>query len=593
MLDFVIELPQIAGAVAVRLVADYPSSTSLSHATNTQFCFKPAYPKADVLGCGDRGTVDEIVKALAGVALTERASRGPIGTGFVRGVAVTVRLDPTGTRLALPLRQASPWRRALRYSLCAAVAALFPLVAEAQGLQLGTVNVPVNVTAGATVNVTINVLGTVVNLPVSVSASLDVQSATVTVPINLLGNTVNVSVSVPGTTITAPGTITLPIGINLPLGAVAGTINTIDAIVAVRRNDALLGLDLGLDRQIDILTSASGYWDESGGLWSEPSGLGGPQLSSTMLDAWGGGSPTSRLASFSETFATSLQQARQTNAAADEPPYGLGATSRPPPPAARRAFDVWVEGAISRFSDGSDQSERHGHLGVVYVGADYRLSPNVLVGTLVQYNQTSHDFEAFPIGGSDSGWMIGPYATVRLSNNLFFQARAAWGKTDVKLDLDSTHQDSFDAEHRLVRGTLLGQWRWGPWQFRPRASVGYIEERQESYVSSLGATIPGQTVALGQAKLGPEIAYRYRLANGSIVEPSLLVEGIWNFLRDGGALNIDDVAVSDKLRGRAEAGVSVRTRGGAAFGAAISYDGIGSSDFQAVGGKLRVHVPLN
>jgi len=26
-----------------------------------------------------------------------------------------------------------------------------------------------------------------------------------------------------------------------------------------------------------------------------------------------------------------------------------------------------------------------------------------------------------------NGWMIGPYATVRLSNNLYFQTRAAWG----------------------------------------------------------------------------------------------------------------------------------------------------------------------
>jgi outer membrane autotransporter protein len=309
-----------------------------------------------------------------------------------------------------------------------------------------------------------------------------------------------------------------------------------------------------------------------------------------MLDAWGGGS-TTRLASFSETFATSLHQARQANAA--EPPYGLGATSRSAPPA-RKAFDVWVEGAYARFNDGSDQSERHGHLGVVYVGADYRLSPNVLVGTLVQYNQTSHEFDALQVGGSDSGWMIGPYATVRLSKNLFFQARAAWGKSDVDLDLDPTHQDSFDAERWLVRGTLLGQWRWGPWQFRPRASVGYIEERQESYESSLGpTTIPSQTVALGQAKAGPEIAYRYRLANGSILEPSLLVEGIWNFLRDAGAVSVDDLAVGDKVRGRAEAGLSLRTPGGTAFGAAVSYDGIGSSDFQAVGGKLRVQVPLN
>jgi hypothetical protein len=219
-----------------------------------------------------------------------------------------------------------------------------------------------------------------------------------------------------------------------------------------------------------------------------------------MLDSWGGG-PSTRLASISETFATSLHQARQASAAsnaAGEAPYRLGATSRSAPPP-RRPFDIWVEGAFARFNDGSDLSERRGHLGVLYVGADYRLASNLLVGTLVQFNRSSHDFDALPTGGSDSGWMVGPYATVRLSHNLFFQARAAWGKTDVKLDLDPTHSDSFDAERWLVRGTLLGQWRWGPWRFRPRASVGYIEEHQESYVSSLGPAIPSQTVALGRS----------------------------------------------------------------------------------------------
>jgi autotransporter-like protein len=533
---------------------------------------------------------------------------------------VAVRLDPTDIQSAPAAGRRRSTRarigrslKIFRSALWAAVAVLIPLAAQAQSVQLGIINVPVNVptlpTAPVTVNVPTNVLGNLVNVPLNVVAgtatnTLNVSSTTITVPINLLGNTINVSVTVPSTTITVTGgpvTINVPVGvnapisINIPTGGLVGAVNALDAIGAVRRNDALLGLDLGLDRQIDILNGVNGHWADSGDPWSEPTGLGGPRLSSAMLDAWGGGSP--RGSAFgAETFATSLQQARQASAATTNEtfgaPYGLGATSRPPAPT-RTAFDVWVEGAISRFSDGSDQSERHGQLGVIYIGADYRLSPSLLVGTLVQFNETSHSFDALPSGGSDRGWMIGPYATVRLSNNLFFQARAAWGKTDVKLDLDSTHQDSFDAERWLVRGTLLGQWRWGSWQFRPRASVGYIEERQESYASSLGATIPSQTVALGQAKAGPEIAYRYRLANGSIVEPSLLVEGIWNFLRDGGSLSIDDLAVGDKVRGRAEAGIALRTPGGTAFGAAVSYDGIGSSDYQAVGGKLRVQVPFN
>jgi outer membrane autotransporter protein len=505
---------------------------------------------------------------------------------------LAVRFDPIDIQLAfpasrrrVPTQKTSRWRRRARSCVVAGLLAWsFSPTAKAADLHLGTINVPVDLT-GVTTNTTVqtNVLGNLLPLPINLSG----PSVNVSTTINLLGNPVTVTLNVPSTPGGGPVTINVPISV--PGGALGGVINALDAITAVRRNDAILGLDLGLDRQIDILTN--GHWGGSDDLWSEPSALGGPRPSAAILDTWGSGAPN-RLASFGETFAASLQQARQANAPAPYgPPYGLGASSRPPP--VRSPFDVWVEGAVAHFSDGSDQSERHGHLGVLYVGADYRLAPNLLVGALVQFNQTSHSFDALDSSGRDTGWMVGPYATVRLTPNLFFQARAAWGKSDVKLDLDDTHTDSFDAERWLVRGTLLGPWRWGPWQFRPRASVGYIEERQESYVSSLGGAVPGQSVALGQAKFGPEFAYRYRLANGSIVEPNLLVEGIWNFLRDGGVLNLDDLAGGDKLRGRAEAGVTLRTPRGASFGASVSYDGIGSTDHQAVGGKLRVQVPLN
>jgi hypothetical protein len=189
--------------------------------------------------------------------------------------------------------------------------------------------------------------------------------------------------------------------------------------------------------------------------------------------------------------------------------------------------------------------------------------------------------------------MLGPYATMRLTNNLFFQARAAWGKSTHELGFDGSPEDRFDADRWLVRGTLIGQWRWGPWQLRPRVSVGYIEELQETYQSSLGVVVPEQKVALGQVKGGPEISYRHKLADGTVVEPSLLLEGIWNFTQDAGVGAIDDLAFGEDLRARVEAGVMIYLRGGLSVGATVSYDGIASGDFHAIGGKVRARMPLN
>jgi outer membrane autotransporter protein len=216
-----------------------------------------------------------------------------------------------------------------------------------------------------------------------------------------------------------------------------------------------------------------------------------------------------------------------------------------------------------------------------------------LIGALVQFDDTEQDFNFLSQRASTNGWMAGPYATVRLPHNLFFQARAAWGQSDNELTVVPGNEDEFDSERWLVKGTLLGQYRYGLWQFQPRASVGYIEENQEAYRSSLGVDVPSTTVSLGQAKAGSQIAYRHRLADGSLLEPSVLLEGIWNFHEDAGEFNLDDFVTDGQVRGRAEAGLTLYTVSGVAVSGSISYDGIGSDDFSSVGGRARVKVPLD
>jgi hypothetical protein len=469
--------------------------------------------------------------------------------------------------------------------------------AQAQLLNLSanaTIKLPV-IGGTTSVSVPVNVLGNTVNLNVNVTGvagGITLLPVNVTVPVTVNGRTIDVALNVaPGTIPVVGGqtTITVPIALTLPPIVLTSALNTTGALVTARRNDALLGLDLGLDRQIDILAGPS---NDTSSVWSEPMALGGMRLAGIASDTLAGANGRNLFEGEQMSFATSLQQMRQSSAAAS-PPYGLGAGSRPPPPA-RSPFDIWAEGSFAWFEEGSGSAERRGHWGVLFVGADYRLSPNVLIGTLVQFDSSSQKFTGGTDSAHNTGWMAGPYATVRLSDHWYFQARAAWGKSNVELGFGGLVEDHFDAERWLVRGTLLGQWRAGPWQLRPRISIGYIEEQQDSYLSAFGVVVPGQTLALGQVKAGPEIAYRYRLADGTVIEPNLVLEGIWNFLQDGGAASIiDDQVFGERLRGRAETGLMVQTRGGVGFGASVSYDGIGASDYQSVAGKLRLRVPLN
>jgi hypothetical protein len=214
-----------------------------------------------------------------------------------------------------------------------------------------------------------------------------------------------------------------------------------------------------------------------------------------------------------------------------------------------------------------------------------------VIGTLVQFDDTDEDFDLLPASADSTGWMVGPHATVRLTPHLFAQVRAAWGGSDNDVRFENV-EDHFDTDRWLVRGTLLGQWQSGPWQLRPRASVAYVEEDQDSYVDGFDQTVPSNTVSLGQAKAGTQIAYQYRWGDGTVIEPGVLLEALWNF-EESSEIIIDDLASGDDVRGRVEAGIMVTTFDGIAVGGSFVYDGIGASDYHAIGGVARVRVPIN
>ena len=192
-----------------------------------------------------------------------------------------------------------------------------------------------------------------------------------------------------------------------------------------------------------------------------------------------------------------------------------------------------------------------------------------------------------------NGWMIGPYATVRLSNNLYFQTDAAWGKSKNDISPTLTYTDSFDTERWLARGKLKGIWHFGNLKFSPDLSVAYIEEHQKSYIDTLDALIPGQTVSLGQAELGPEFSYTLKREDGRLYIPRVGIKGVWNFAQDNGALVSGmEVGTSD-FRGKAEAGLSVSDTSGISLDLSGSYDGLGDDDYRAISGRAALTILLN
>ncbi len=301
-------------------------------------------------------------------------------------------------------------------------------------------------------------------------------------------------------------------------------------------------------------------------------------------------------------FATSLTQMRQSAASAQAAkdagsaaPMGLGAStnSSAGPSAAPPQFDIWVQGVGAYYEDDRNGRQR-GHVGMLYVGADYIVRPAILIGLLMQIDKMQDASSSASSARGGQGWMAGPYMSAQLTDNVFFDARAAWGQSSNHINPLGSYTDSFATDRGLVSGKLTGNSSWGAFRFRPSAEVAYFQEKQKTYVNQLGIDIPGQTVSLGRATFGPEIGYQFIRPDKSMLEPFVGLKGIWDFARTTDAPTIAGQAVGgEPIRARVEGGVTFKSASGVLLRGSGAYDGIGDSHFRAIQGGVFVIWPIN
>jgi hypothetical protein len=437
----------------------------------------------------------------------------------------------------------------------------------------------------------------------------------------------------------ASKTATINLGVGETVTCTFTTANSrAKTVAAIRRflglrNDLLLSNDANSARQIDRLLGAqsgnggpgAGFVAQSShagafvssrlaGSFDAPESVGGKtgraeRLFGPAFDIGGGNAalpgggaaPFSLLGqeegatrlSFSTSFSQIMRAAAQAEASRQSQDLGLETA----PSLLRRhpasAWDFWMEGRYVSIGDDRNGASLDASFGVLYLGADYVVSPALLIGALVQFDSLRQKSQALATDVDGWGWMAGPYATVRLSQHLFLQGRAAWGGSDNAISPFMTYEDRFTSDRWLVSSTLTGRWQFGPWLLRPSASVAYIEDVSKAYVDALGVTIPAVKATLGQARFGPEIAYRYLLSSGGSLEPRVALQGIWSFAGNATEVVAGTPAGPEELRGRVEIGLQAMTPSGLILDLSGSYDGIGVGNYEAISGKASVRVPLN
>ncbi len=261
---------------------------------------------------------------------------------------------------------------------------------------------------------------------------------------------------------------------------------------------------------------------------------------------------------------------------------------------ATSGLDVWVEGHFSDYRDRAGGSHSNGRFGVLYLGADYLLTPAILVGALVQFDWTGKSPGLSNTSIDGKGYMAGPYASVQLTQHLFFDARAAWGSSDNSVNPFGSYEDKFSTDRWLAHAKLTGNWHFGSFRVTPSLAYTYVEDKQESYADALGVLIPSQTVSLGRLSFGPEIGYRLKGADGIIWEPHASIQGVWDDTGSHTSQVGGLVADGNDFRGLVQAGVLVTSPRGPSARLVASYDGLGSSTgFHDLGGQVWVSIPLH
>ena len=256
------------------------------------------------------------------------------------------------------------------------------------------------------------------------------------------------------------------------------------------------------------------------------------------------------------------------------------------------SVDVWVEGSSSYYADNRIDGRRQGHAALAHAGADVIVMPGLLLGVMGSLDWMSESATTPGQSRDGRGWMAGPYMSARITRNLYFDARYAWGRSTNHIDPLGAYTDTFATTRQLASAKITGDWSSGAWRFRPSAEVIWYTETAKAYVNAIGVDIAGQTFSLGRTLFGPEIGYRMLLADKSVLEPYLGLKGVWDFSRTTVTTAAGLPAGDDGIRARLEAGLAYRTPGGITIRGSGAYDGLGSDGFRAVQGQARLVVPL-
>ncbi len=254
--------------------------------------------------------------------------------------------------------------------------------------------------------------------------------------------------------------------------------------------------------------------------------------------------------------------------------------------------NIWIKGRWTHSKEDRSDIDEKSDFAIFYLGTDYLLSPDLLVGLMGQFDWSDEKSNSLGVEAKGKGWMLGPYMVTRLSDNVILDLRGAWGQSDNEVNPLGTYWDDFDTERWQVEGNLTGNYQLDNWNIKPAVGLSYFEETQKAYTDNNGFRIGKQTLELGSLSFGPTVTYTIKGADGSYIKPLAGLKGIWDFdspdIYDANGISRG----TEDLRAQVKIGLDICMSNGTSIRGSYTYDGIGTSDFESHTGELSMVMPL-
>lgn len=237
---------------------------------------------------------------------------------------------------------------------------------------------------------------------------------------------------------------------------------------------------------------------------------------------------------------------------------------------------VWagVQGDWSETGDAKNSFV----LGVV--GAHYAVTPDFLLGLMAEIDRFEQ--EDGDITTEGDGYLVGPYVVAKAPTQpLYVEGRYLIGATENSVTVGDADAQDFETDRTLASLKVAGDVKLGALTLTPSLSASHLEDIQPAFTDNTDAEVPEQSVVLQDVALGLDFAKPFDMANGEMTLRGG-ISGIWSEVSGIGVAE-GLTAGFDGERARVHLGTTYTTDSGMTLHASVSYDGIGTDDFESLG----------